>query len=143
MQKTIALLAIIALVAMPMVMAYDFNQQPSDTDKATFDQILQPVMKIYNLVKYVASAIAAIALFFAGVTYMMSGTSVVIKNNLDRDVLVNVTYHVYSKWFGIDKISSLKISVKSNSEETANLYDNAGCNAGMPCSVSMESFDYS
>lgn len=74
MNKAIAILAIIALVAMPMVMAYDFNQQPSDADKATFDQILQPVMKIYNLVKYVASAIAAIAIFFAGVTYMTSGS---------------------------------------------------------------------
>ena len=67
---------IIALlfVTPTIVMAFDFDQQPSDEDKATFDQILEPVMKIYNLVKYIASALAGIALLFAGVTYMISGS---------------------------------------------------------------------
>ena len=54
--------------------AVDFNQQPSEADKATFDQILAPVMKIYNLVKYIASAVAGIALLFSGITYMSSGS---------------------------------------------------------------------
>jgi type IV secretory pathway VirB2 component (pilin) len=67
-------LIISLLFVMPIVIAVDFNQAPSDADKATFDQILQPVMKIYNLVKYIASAIAAIALLAAGITYMISGS---------------------------------------------------------------------
>jgi len=64
-----------ALMTANMVLAsVDFNQQPSAEDKATFDQILQPVMKIYNLAKYIASAIAGIALLFAGIMYMGSGS---------------------------------------------------------------------
>ena len=67
------LVFVAAMLAMQVVMAVDFNQQPSDADKQTFDQILQPVMKIYSLVKYVASAIAAVVLLFSGISYMTSG----------------------------------------------------------------------
>jgi flagellar basal body-associated protein FliL len=66
--------AVFLFMVMPVVVsALDFNG-PSAADQQTFNQILEPVMKIYNLVKYVASAIAAIALLFAGVTYMTSGS---------------------------------------------------------------------
>jgi hypothetical protein len=68
------LLLALLLISPTIVAAVDFSQNVSAQDQATFDQILQPVLKIYNLVKYVASAIAAIALLFAGVTYMMSGS---------------------------------------------------------------------
>ncbi len=77
MRKTYVLafsLFILLLLAGNFVLAVDFSQGPSSEDKATFDQILKPVMKIYNLVKYVASAIAAVVLLFAGVTYMVSGS---------------------------------------------------------------------
>lgn len=67
--------SILALFIMPhIVMAVDFNQQPSDADKAKFDQIAAPIMKIYNLVKYLASVVAGLSLLFAGVTYMSSGS---------------------------------------------------------------------
>ena len=48
----------------------------SDADKAKFDQILTPVTKIYTFIKYAASLIAAIALLFAGITYMFSGNDI-------------------------------------------------------------------
>ncbi len=73
--KTAILLAILALVVFPtMVAAVDFNQTISAQDKATFDQILSPVMKIYNFVKYAATAIAVVFLVFAGVSFIMNGT---------------------------------------------------------------------
>lgn len=53
--------------------AIDFDQRGT-SDTRTFDQILQPVLKIYNMVKYVASAIAAIMLLFAGISYMTSSS---------------------------------------------------------------------
>ena len=56
-----------------IVSAIDFNQSISSQDKQTFDKILEPVMKIYNLVKYVATAIAVLVLLFAGITYMTAG----------------------------------------------------------------------
>ena len=67
------IILILLLAAMPLASAVEFNQSISDQDKATFDQILSPVMKIYNLVKYAATVVAVIILLFAGVNYMTSG----------------------------------------------------------------------
>jgi len=69
------LVSMLLLLAMStIVMAVDFNQTISSQDKSTFDQILSPVMKIYNLVKYAASALAGVVLLFAGISYMTSGS---------------------------------------------------------------------
>ena len=65
MQITAGLYAVVAAV--------DFNSEISSADKATFDSMLSPVMKVYNLVKYFASAIAVVVLLFAGITYITSG----------------------------------------------------------------------
>ena len=63
------------LLAFPLVSAqFDFGDGPSEEDKQTFNQILEPVMKIYNLVKYIASAIAGLVLLWAGISYMMGGS---------------------------------------------------------------------
>ena len=45
-------------------------------DTTTFDQILQPVWKIYNFVRYIATAIACVVLVGAGIMYMASGNDV-------------------------------------------------------------------
>jgi len=58
---------------MPVALAVEFNQDISSEDKATFDQILEPVMKIYSFVKYSATALAVLFLIFAGITFIMSG----------------------------------------------------------------------
>ena len=71
--KWLALICLLLLVAMPAVMAVEFDQDISDEDKQTFDQILEPVMKIYNFIKYAATAIAVLFLIFAGITFMTSG----------------------------------------------------------------------
>ncbi len=72
---TLGLLVIVlALMATTFVSAVEFNQTVSAQDKATFDKILEPVMKIYNLVKYAASVLAVVVLLFAGMTYMTSGS---------------------------------------------------------------------
>lgn len=62
------------LVLMPQPVIAQFDDPISEEDQATFDQILEPVMKIYNLVKYVATFIAALFLLFVGLTYIMSGS---------------------------------------------------------------------
>jgi len=59
---------------------------PSSGDTSTFDQILQPVWKVYNFVKYIATAIAAIFLVFAGITYMMSGSDVMKRENAKHTI---------------------------------------------------------
>jgi type IV secretory pathway VirB2 component (pilin) len=79
MKKQIAsilgLALFLGLFAFPIVSALDFNQTISPQDKQTFDQILQPVMKIYNFVKYSASVLAIVVLLFAGITYITSGSN--------------------------------------------------------------------
>ena len=59
---------ILLLILMPSVLAI------SSSDQATFNEILQPVMKIYDLVKYAATTIACIMGVFAGITYITSGS---------------------------------------------------------------------
>ena len=72
--KKIFSLFLLALLLLPLgVLAVDFNSTVSPQDQQTFDQILQPVMKIYNFVKYAATVLAVIFLVFAGVTFIMSG----------------------------------------------------------------------
>ncbi len=72
--KWLALVFAMLLVALPVVVAVDFDADLSDEDKATFDEILEPVMKIYNFVKYAATVLAVIVLLFAGVSYMTAGS---------------------------------------------------------------------
>ena len=70
--KIIDILALMLLISLPIVSAVDLSQTPSPEDQARFDQILSPVMKVYNLVKYSATAIAALMLVFVGISYMTS-----------------------------------------------------------------------
>jgi len=76
MRKNYAVLSllVLALMATPLVMA-DFGDPPSQEDQDTFDEILEPIMKIYNLVKYSATVLAVVVLLFAGVNYMTSGSN--------------------------------------------------------------------
>jgi hypothetical protein len=44
------------------------------TETTTYDQILQPVQAVYDLVKYSVTIIAGLVLLFAGITYVSSGS---------------------------------------------------------------------
>ncbi|MEM4260553.1 MAG: pilin [Candidatus Woesearchaeota archaeon] len=62
------------MLALPVVMAVDFNNSISPEDQQTFDQILAPVMKIYDFIKYAATVLAVLGLVFAGISFMLSGS---------------------------------------------------------------------
>lgn len=47
-----------------------------EAQTSEFDEILKPVLKIYDLVKYAATVIATLILVFAGIVYMTSGADV-------------------------------------------------------------------
>ncbi len=55
-------------------------------DTATFDQILQPVWKIYNFVKYIATAIAAVVMVIAGIGFMTSGNDMMKRENAKNTI---------------------------------------------------------
>lgn len=65
-------LVLLVLMAGP-VLAVDMGDI-SSSDRQAFNEILQPVMKIYNLIKYTATVVACIMGVFAGVTYITSGS---------------------------------------------------------------------
>ena len=70
--KWVAILALLLVIATPLVAAADFDDSISSSDKQKFDEILKPVMKIYNFVKYSATVLAVLFLVFAGVTFIIS-----------------------------------------------------------------------
>jgi hypothetical protein len=72
--KFVFALIFCSVLILNFVSAVDFDDDISDEDKATFDEILVPVMKIYNLIKYTATVFAALALLLAGFNYMMGGS---------------------------------------------------------------------
>ena len=74
MNKAIILLLLLLLLTIvPAALADDFGGEISPEDQETFDHILEPVMKIYNFVKYAATVLAVVFLVFAGITFIMSG----------------------------------------------------------------------
>ena len=75
-KQTLAIFGLIMMFCfflVQVVSAVSFDDDISSEDKEAFDEILEPVMKIYNLVKYSATVIAVIVLLFAGITYITSG----------------------------------------------------------------------
>ena len=73
--RYIFVLALVLFSFIPKVMAQaELPDEISEEDKAKFDSILEPVLKIYNFIKYIASVVAGIFLLYAGITYMSSGT---------------------------------------------------------------------
>ena len=74
--KKVMLLSMLALFLVPMAFAQTvpLDTALSSEDQAQFDQILEPVLKIYNFIKYIASLLAGIFLLYAGITYMVSGS---------------------------------------------------------------------
>jgi len=64
---------LILLMTITSVSAQSALPPSGSIDTSTFDQILEPVWKIYNFIKYIATAIAAIFMVFAGIQFMLSG----------------------------------------------------------------------
>ena len=75
-----ALVVLLCIVFWPMLSmaahAQDLSEGPTADEQQAFDEILTPVMKIYKLVKYGASIVAALALVIAGLAYMFSANNV-------------------------------------------------------------------
>jgi len=62
-------LMLIFLVLVPVAFAeVDFDAELTAEEEAQFDEILEPVMKVYNFVKYAATVVGVMMLVFAGIT---------------------------------------------------------------------------
>jgi len=69
------LVLLLSLIGLQFLSAVDFDEDITEEDKEAFDEILEPVMKIYNLIKYFATVLAVVVLLFAGLTYMTAGSN--------------------------------------------------------------------
>ena len=66
-------LLILVLFVVPFTMAFDLDDEISEEDEEAFDEILEPIMKIYGFMKYSATVLAALFLVFAAINFMGSG----------------------------------------------------------------------
>lgn len=62
------------ILTTPFVAAADMNATITAQEKAQFDKILEPVMKIYHLLLYLVSAVAIIYAVYIGIQFMLSGS---------------------------------------------------------------------
>jgi len=69
-----------------------------------------------------------------------SKTEVIIKNNQQKSISLNVTYRIYSNWFGKDSTESKIFEINAGEEKSFKVYNNDGCNTA-PCSVSILNFE--
>ncbi|MFC1722924.1 pilin [Nanoarchaeota archaeon] len=69
------LLCILVLATMPMIVSaeIDFDATLTPAEEQAFDEILSPVMKIYNFIKYAVTVLCVLMLVFAGISFAMSG----------------------------------------------------------------------
>ena len=94
MKRILLLVMLLAMLVIPLALAddnqnADINTQITPEEKAKFDEILTPVFKIYNFVKYIATVVAGIFLLYAGITYMSSGN-----DPKKRDTAKNIAAYV-------------------------------------------------
>ena len=69
-----ALILMLLIFAIPFVMAApDFNKKLTQAEQQQFDKILEPIMKIYNFIKYAASVIGVVMFVFSGITFVTAG----------------------------------------------------------------------
>ena len=65
-------ISIFILLLLTLSLGYAVEEITED-DKEKFDNILTPINKIYNLVKYIATSIATLMILFSGIIFMTSG----------------------------------------------------------------------
>ena len=71
--KKLALL-LLFLLAIPLVVAeLDFDDELTDKEKDDMDEILSPLMKIYNFIKYSATMVGVLMFVFAGISFVTAG----------------------------------------------------------------------
>ena len=69
-RKRISYLPLVLLICFVIQMTFVLAP-PTEAD---FEEVLQPLTTVYNLVKYAATTIAGLMMLFAGVTYISSGS---------------------------------------------------------------------
>lgn len=67
-------------------------------------------------------------------------TEIIIKNNLDKGYSLEITYRIYSNWFGVDSTKTELFEILPKKEEIFTVYSNDGCKTS-PCSVEIIKYE--
>ena len=98
MNKILVLLILGVLFVIPGVFAaVSFNSTLTPAEEAQFDQILAPVLKIYNFIKYAATVAGVLMLVFAGISFVTSGAEV-SKKERAKNMAVGVIIGLIVIW---------------------------------------------
>ena len=75
MKKILWLVLVLSMLLVPSVVLaeLDFDQDLTPEEEEQFDDILAPVMKVYNFIKYAASILGVLMLVFAGISFITAG----------------------------------------------------------------------
>jgi len=71
-----------------------------------------------------------------------SRDSIIIINNKQEFISLNITYRIYSKWYGADYQATQIFDINPNNSKSFKVYNNDGCSKGIgDCSVSIISYE--
>lgn len=74
MKQIFWLVLVLAVLALPVVLAeINFDQDMTPAEQQQVDNILAPVMKVYNFIKYAATIVGVLMMVFAGVSFITAG----------------------------------------------------------------------
>jgi len=78
----ILMVLMLCLFIVPFALAeLDFDEGLSEEEEDLIDEILEPVMKVYNILKYVATIIGVLMIVFAGISFVTAGGQTTKKDN--------------------------------------------------------------
>jgi amino acid transporter len=81
MKQILGLVLLLLLVAVPSVVAdVDWDEELTTEEEALVDEILEPVMSVYNAIKYIMTVVGVLALVFAGISFVTAGGEQTKKN---------------------------------------------------------------
>ncbi len=81
MKQILGLVLLLLLVAAPSALAeIDWDEDLSPDEEDLVDEILEPVMSVYNAIKYAMTVVGVLVLVFAGISFVTAGGEQAKKN---------------------------------------------------------------
>tara|TARA_Y100000310_G_scaffold153969_1_gene153546 strand:- start:1155 stop:1490 length:336 start_codon:yes stop_codon:yes gene_type:complete len=81
LQHFMKFLFIILIFSVQNVQAVEIDETVSDEEKAAFETIFEPIIKIYHFIMYAASISAVIGLIICGFVVILSGNDITKRQN--------------------------------------------------------------
>ncbi len=80
MKKFLCVLLLLLLAAPFALAEIDWDEDLTSDEEALIDEILEPVMSVYNAIKYAMTVVGVLMLVFAGIMFATAGGEQAKKN---------------------------------------------------------------